>query len=251
MVYSSCPNCFPPPSRLATLRFHADKLSELGNKSSIGVALGQVENVALYIDADIAAGIAAKIYVRTGGTVRNAMTGAIIKHLDEAAQVEKEAGLVSMAFDAAKKLPVGAKIAVVGVAAAGLLTLTYQVVRAPVVKCAKSFKRSLEQYLESLSTGVDVNLKLLKLQAAMKELREISTTRRFTLVLAKRQAQDLINVLNEYTVKLALAHSVSSDKLPEMKQGEVEDLLREIEIYLEVQAHILNGEQDERKGSQE
>lgn len=196
--------------------------------------------MAFHVSSRIRAGLVSGIYMQTGGVIRDAVTGAIVKHLVPVIPDAQKVGLLKGAFAGLKKMPRGGVVAIVVVAVAGLTGFAYSAYRAPIVKAVENYQVALSEYLKAISQGRKVPQKLSALLEAVAQLKIIARKRRFSWIFPEGIFEGLTELLRGYTLKLAEVNQVSELDLPELAEGEGKQLISEIEAYLQAQKNILD-----------
>lgn len=197
-----------------------------------------IKQVAYDIPPSLAIGIMSGAYKRFGGIIRNAKTGEIVKHLKEVEVPSKKAG--SAVMKAIKSHPVTA-IGIGLVATATTATITYVVKKkkekedkANAPKCILKFDNSLKKYLKAVRKG-ELNEKAI--DNLMKSLDGITNDENgeiIALELSKTELKQLVNMIYNYTKKLAKNNTVKLDNFKQSSPNSIVNLHK----YLEVQKQI-------------
>lgn len=198
-----------------------------------------IQQFAYDIPNDIAIGIMKGMYKRFGGVVRDAKTGAIVKHLKEVElPAEKKAGGAVM--QAVKQHPVAAIGIGVGVAAGTALT-AYAVKKkkeneykknSP--ECVLKFEKSLKAYLKAVRKGTLDEKTIDKLMADLEAIKEVDAEEKISLELSTVELKQLVNMIYDYTRKLAKVNDVKLERFKQHSPNSIDNL----HAYLEVQKRI-------------
>lgn len=198
-----------------------------------------IQQFAYDIPNDIAIGIMKGMYKRFGGVVRDAKTGAIVKHLKEVEiPAEKKAGGAVM--QAIKQHPVAAIGIGVGVAAGTALT-AYAVKKkkeneykknSP--ECVIKFEKSLKAYLKAVRKGTLDEKTIDKLMADLEAIKEADAEEKISLELSTAELKQLVNMIYDYTRKLAKVNDVKLERFKQHSSNSIDNL----HAYLEVQKRI-------------
>lgn len=198
-----------------------------------------IQQFAYDIPNDIAIGIMKGMYKRFGGVVRDAKTGAIVKHLKEVElPAEKKAGGAVM--QAVKQHPVAAIGIGVGVAAGTALT-AYAVKKkkeneykknSP--ECVLKFEKSLKAYLKAVRKGTLDEKTIDKLMADLEAIKEADAEEKISLELSTVELKQLVNMIYDYTRKLAKVNDVKLERFKQHSPNSIDNL----HAYLEVQKLI-------------
>ena len=198
-----------------------------------------IQQFAYDIPNDIAIGIMKGIYKRFGGIVRDAKTGAIVKHLKEVElPTEKKAG--SAIMQAVKQHPVAAIGIGVGVAAGTALT-AYAVKKkkeneykknSP--ECVIKFEKSLKAYLKAVRKGTLDEKTIDRLMADLEAIKEADAEEKISLELSTAELKQLVNMIYDYTRKLAKVNDVKLERFKQHSPNSIDNL----HAYLEVQKRI-------------
>lgn len=194
---------------------------------------------AFFVPDDIMEGILSGIYRRIGGVVRYATgpnKGQIVKHLDPADVVaeEKASALAKKALSAIKA---NKKAFIIGgtaivVVSAGVSTYYYFKKHEPkVVKC---FKKDLKEYISHIKAG-NLNLETIEhLLDSIEALKSYKYFEEISVQLSIRDIETLVNLIKEYTFKLAKDNNYEDEIQIEQGDNSVIDLQQ----YLNIQRKI-------------
>lgn len=198
-----------------------------------------IQQFAYDIPNDIAIGIMKGMYKRFGGVVRDAKTGAIVKHLKEVdLPVEKKAG--NAVIQAVKQHPVAAVGIGVAVAAGTALT-TYAVKKKKekeykknTPECVIKFEKSLKEYLKAVRKGTLDEKTIDKLMADLEAIKEVEAAENISLELSTAELKQLVNLIYDYTRKLAKVNDVKLKRFKQTSPNSIDNL----HAYLELQKRI-------------
>lgn len=199
-----------------------------------------IQQIAYEIPNDIALGIAKGLYKRFGGVIRNAENGEIVKHLREVPVPEKRAG--SKALQAAKNHPVAAIGIGLAVVAGTAMTACFlnkkeeRMFKKNSPKCVVAFDRALKKYLRTVRKGTLEEKDIDDLLMSIEEIKTLGDDEHITLDLSSGELKQLVNMIYDYTRKLAKVNSV---KLGRFK-SRCHDPIADLENYLKVQKRIFN-----------
>ena len=198
-----------------------------------------IQQFAYDIPNDIAIGIMKGIYKRFGGVVRDAKTGVIVKHLKEVdLSAEKKASNVIV--QTVKQHPV-ATIGIGVAVAAGTALTTYAVKKrkeneykknSP--ECVINFEKSLKKYLKAVRKGALDEKIIDKLIVDLEAIKEADTEEQILLELSTAELKQLVNMIYDYTRKLAKVNDVKLQRFKQTSHNSIDDL----HAYLEVQKRI-------------
>ena len=197
-----------------------------------------IQQIAYDIPNDIALGIAKGMYKRFGGVVRNADTGAIVKHLKEVPVPEKKAG--NAVLQAVKNHPV-ATIGIGLAVAAGTAGTAYYVskkeereLKKNSPKCVVEFDKTLKKYLKAVRKGTLQEKDIDDLLKSIDEVRTLGDEEHIRLDLSSGELKQLVNMIYDYTKRLAKANDVKLDRFKSRSHDPIVDL----EGYLKIQKEI-------------
>ena len=197
-----------------------------------------IQQIAYDIPTDLAVGIMKGVYKRFGGVVRDAKTGAIVKHLKEIELPEKKSdGAVAQAIKQHPVVAVGVgAAAIVGTAGTAYIVnkKKEKLAKANAPECVWKFEKSLKKYLKAVRKG---NLDEKTIDVLMKNLesiRESEDGAQISLDLSTKELKQLVNMIYDYTKKLAKANDVKFDRFKKSSPNSIDDL----QCYLEKQKEI-------------
>ena len=198
-----------------------------------------IQQIAYDIPNDITIGIMKGMYKRFGGVVRDAKTGAIIKHLKEVeVPVEKKAG--NTFIQAVKQHPVAAIGIGIGATAVGALT-AYTVKRKKEKEykknspeCVIKFEKSLKAYLKAVRKGNLDGKTIDRLMTDLEAIKEVDAEEQISLELSTAELKQLVNMIYDYTRKLAKINDVKLERFKQHSPNSIDNL----HAYLEVQKLI-------------
>lgn len=199
-----------------------------------------IQQIAYEIPNDIALGIAKGLYKRFGGVIRNAENGAIVKHLKEVPVPEKRAG--SKALQVAKNHPVaaiGIGLAVVAGTAGTAYFLNKKEERkfkknSP--RCVVTFDKALKKYLRAVRKGILEEKDIDDLLKSIEKIKTLGDEEHITLDLSSDELKQLVNMIYDYTRKLAKVNSIKLERF----KSRCHDPIVDLENYLKVQKRIFN-----------
>lgn len=188
------------------------------------------------------AGLLVGVYERTGGVVRN--HGKIIEHLKDtriSEQDYKSGGLsIAKAFKKHKYIVIGLGVVTVG----GIMFYAIKTsknkknTKPKMPKCVVDFNNSLFTYLEAVRNG---NLDMDNITGLISDLDEIKKSHdsgKINIDFSIEQLNTLINLIFDYTRKLAEANSVELNELEEPVFVSADNTISNLHCYLEVQKQI-------------
>lgn len=201
----------------------------------------------LIIEPEIAAGLLSGKFVRLGGTVRDAETGRIAKHLPEAGGPEK---IVDEAVKRVRVNPwVIVPVLLVTAACAGARVYVLRkrkkaavgsVVRAGSVgspECVTNFEASLRAYVDVARVGMLDNVVVGRLITNLDALRAWVDDGN-DVTFSFEQLEPLFSLVNGHTHALAKVYSVDLGDLD--REGDTETVVH-LRQHLEAQKRILGG----------
>jgi len=200
-----------------------------------------IQQFAYDIPDDIAIGIMKGLYKRFGGVVRDANTGAIVKHLKEVEVPKPKSGGGALA-KAVKAHPVAAVGIGVGVAAGGALT-AYAVKRKKEKEykknspeCVVKFEKSLKAYLKAVRKGNLDEKTIDRLIVDLEAIKNEDAEEKISLELSTAELKQLVNMIYDYTKKLAKVNDVKLERFKQHSPNSIDNL----HAYLEVQKRIFS-----------
>jgi hypothetical protein len=200
-----------------------------------------IDQVYLYIPPEIQARIATGELFRIGSVVRDAATGQVFKHLDEVAgPVKNQAKRAVASLRSGLRNP----WAIVGVTAAGVAVVGGAALIAArkrkraIPDCLKNFNASLRAYLEAAREGqLDVGV-VSQLISDLDAVQAYSVDGVITVDLSVEPWKTLINLVGDYTRKLAEANSIEPDEVLGDAADSENDSVVDLRRYLEAQRKI-------------
>lgn len=164
--------------------------------------------VAFDIPPFIQEGLANGSFIRYGGVVRD-QAGQIVQHLTEVEMITNEgAGIAKRAFSFVKKNKWAIGVALVaagGIAWAVSKNRKNQSVRVP--KCLVDFDAAFQRYIVSAKDGT-INQKIIEdVLVSLEEIRKNQETGKMSIEFSVENARLVIDMVREYTEKLAVANS--------------------------------------------
>ena len=167
-------------------------------------ASGVPVQVVLDIPPDIYAGLANETLFRVGSVVRNAATGAIVKHLEEGRFPAKETANGVASVVQRFRSSTGGKIAVASliVPAIGLVVMGGKVVADKWSKrrCTKALNEALAAYLDAAKVGKMTVEQIDALSSAIEAARGSGSSDSVSI------AEEVVNLVESYTFALAQAN---------------------------------------------
>lgn len=198
-----------------------------------------IQQFAYDIPNDIAIGIMKGMYKRFGGVVRDAKTGAIVKHLKEVEVPKSKSGRGTI-LQAIKSHPIATAGIGAGVAAGGVLS-AYMVKKkrengykknSP--ECVIKFEKSLKTYLRAVRKGKLDGKTIDRLIEDLEAIKKSDAEERISLELSTAELKQLVNMIYDYTKKLAKVNNVKLERFKQHSSNSIDNL----QAYLEVQKHI-------------
>lgn len=198
-----------------------------------------IQQFAYYIPKDIEIGIAKGLYKCFGTVVRDANTGAIVKHL-KAVEVPKEKKTTSAVVQVIKSHPVATAGIGIAVATGGALT-AYAVKKkkedeykknSP--ECVVKFEKSLKAYLKALRKGNLDEKTIDRLMIDLQAIKDEDAEEKISFELSTAELKQLVNMIYDYTKKLAKVNDVKLEKFKQHSPNSIDNL----HAYLEVQKRI-------------
>lgn len=185
-------------------------------------------------------------YVRYGGVVRD-LAGHVVKHLDEVPvpTQNQETSLLRIA-DVLKKHRIGIIIGVGVVILAGGVALFIadknkkdkQNATPEIPKYIEEYNTALCAYLEAVRNGNLEMDTINHLIANLDSIKENNDGGKIKIDFSTEQLDTLVNLVYEYTVKLAKANSVEIDELKEPASISADNTLLDLHHYLTIQRRI-------------
>lgn len=213
-------------------------------------------SVTLAIPAAIQAGLDSGSLVRWGGTIRDT-AGLIVTYLDDApvtpgfveTLLERSAAAVKL-VPAKPAMIIGGAIFAVGAVAGGVAIVAKRIQenKAPEPECVATYNTSLSRYLKAVRDG-DLDADIVgRLIADLDAVRAYAdgNGRRIKLDFRDKQGQALLELVAEYTTKLAEANSRDLAQLLEQERVKepsepqesgndaVEDLRRNLAVQMKI-----------------
>lgn len=195
-----------------------------------------IQPVNFYIPPEIQAGLASGELIRYGGVVRDG-AGQLVKHL-------KEVPLSESGRDAAQRFAASLKnpwvVVGVGLGAVAITSITTFAVRKRTAakRLVAQYNTSFGKYLEGVRDGtLDANIidQLISNLDAVKASSDMGT---ITVGFSTEQSETLVNLVAEYTAKLAAANSVDLDLLGANEASSGGGAVTNLRSHLEAQKQI-------------
>jgi len=199
-----------------------------------------IQQFAYDIPDDIAIGLMKGIYKRFGGVVRDASTGAIVKHLKEV-EVPKKTEAKGI-LKIVKSHPVAAAcIGTAAVVGAGVTAYTVAKKQEKDYKrnsppCIIAFEKTLKNYLKAVRKGELKEKHIDELILRIDNIKELGDEEQISLNLSSKELKQLVSMIYDYTRKLAKVNDV---KIAKFKQNST-DPMDDLRNYLTVQKEIFN-----------
>lgn len=194
---------------------------------------------------DIEAGLKSGNLIRYGGVVRDRM-GNIVKHLKEVPSPAKSQGVVGRVAASVKR-PRGIITATaLGVVAVGVTTIIAagkreEAGKPEVPEHIENYDASLRAYLEAVRGGsLDAGI-IGQLISDFDAVKAYSNNGDIIVDFSTEQSETLVNLVVDYTRKLAEANSVELDELRGQASASENEAVVDLRRHLEVQRQIFTG----------
>ncbi|MFK4690732.1 hypothetical protein [Streptomyces pristinaespiralis] len=196
-----------------------------------------------YIPPEIEAGLLGGDLIKHGGIVRNQM-GQIVKHLKEVPLPLSNEKAAARVAGILKNSRVLIPTAVVGTLVAGAVVIVAakkrrQSRKPQVLECVQSINASLAAYVEAVHEG------RLELDIIDRLIADLDSVKAYsgedgsiTLDFSTKHAEMLVNIVVDYTRRLAEANSVNLDELQGVTPASENDAVVDLRRHLEVQRKI-------------
>lgn len=208
----------------------------------------------LYIPDAIYAGLISGQYVRYGGVVRNAATGAIVKQLKEipgkddvteqALSLSKKAGNL-LKTSKGKYILVGiGAAAVVGIAAYVIQkknsekTSTDETSQAEVPQCVRDYNEALSEYLDAINSRELDDERIDRLVRCIEEVQEENEKGTIAIEFSPKQLTETTSIIVKYTKALAEANEKPLAVLDVDANQSSEEMLNVFQFCLKEQKKI-------------
>jgi len=190
----------------------------------------------LDIPPDIEAGLKSGSLIRYGGVVRDRM-GNIVKHLKEVPSPAKSQGAVGHVAASVKR---PCAIAV-GVTAMIATRKREETGKPEVPECVETYDASLRVYLEAVREGsLDAGI-IGQLISDLDAVKAYSDNGNIAIDFSAGQSETLVNLVVDYTRKLAEENSVELGELQGRASASENDAVVDLRRHLEVQRQIFTG----------
>lgn len=196
-----------------------------------------VTQVAFDIPPAIQLGLDAGTLIRYGGVVRD-QAGHIVKHLKEVPIVENNEGVIKSVMRFAKKnkyaLIIGTAITAV---AGGITYIIYKNKKGEDVKipkCVDDFNTALMKYVGAIRKGKVSETDIDRVLATLTEIKINQKKGRLDGDFSFENAELLLDMIKEYTIRLAAANEYVISENLESKNDNIIDL----QTYLNVQKDV-------------
>jgi hypothetical protein len=202
-----------------------------------------IQQVAFEIPLELTEKLLSGDYVRYGGVVRDA-AGHIVRHLKEIPLPVQDESVLAKALAAIKKpksiILIGIGIVVVG----GIVFLVEQnkkkrnsdILEVP--QCVDNYNNALCAYLQAIRNA-ELNLDIINsLISALDEIRENFDGGKISIEFSMEQLDTLVNLVFDYTQKLAEANSVEFTEVQKTETMTAENAVVGLRYYLDLQKQI-------------
>lgn len=207
-----------------------------------------VKMVALDMPSLIAAGLESGIYTRDGGTIRDAVTGVIVKLLPEAKMPTLKidgafSRLSTGAFSRLSKGSTGSLLIGLGVAAVTLVAAGVALKMADNAEkvgrdALLEYNSALNAYLVAIQAGTLTTESLDQFVAALDAVDDLSTSGKFTIEFSPEDSEALLKVVYEYTLEFAEANSIEFSGIVAPTPDSVATTIDELRQYLLLQKEV-------------
>jgi hypothetical protein len=199
-----------------------------------------IAQIAVDIPPKIAAGLLTGALNRSGTVVRDT-AGRIVAHLPEISIPEPNEDAVAAAARILTKRFVIAglvTLALVGTGTAVVAIVRKRKLALP--ECAKDFNDALRAYLEAVhNQSLDAEI-VDRLIADLGAIKAYSANGNITVDFSAEQYETLLQVVIDYTRRLAQANSIDLDESPELTSTSTDAPVVDLRRYLEVQRRLFS-----------
>jgi hypothetical protein len=198
-----------------------------------------------YISPDIEEGLNSGDLVRYGGVVRDRM-GNIVKHLKEVPRPANSQETVGRVAASAKRPWVIITAITLSAMAAGVTAIVAarkrdETGKPEVPECVENYNLSWAAYLEAVREGsLDAGI-IGQLISDLDAVKEYSNNGSIAVDFSTEQSETLVNLVADYTRKLAEANSVDLNELQGQAPASENDAAVDLRHHLEVQRQIFTG----------
>lgn len=196
-----------------------------------------IQQIAYDIPSDLALGIVKGTYKRFGGVVRDSSTGAIVKHLKEA-EIPKKGGRAILKV--IKRHPIAA-IGIGATVTIGSAATSYVVKKkkekrdkSNTPECVLNFEKSLKKYLKAVRKGTLDERTIDKLMDDLNQIGESDGGEQISLDFSTKELGSLVNMIYDYTRKLAKANSVKLKRYKLKKSNSIINLYDCLEMQKKI-----------------
>lgn len=197
-----------------------------------------IKQVAFEIPAVIQAGLDSGTFIRYGGVVRD-QGGHIVAHLKE---VVLENDNIKEGFQKVLAFAKSHKIILIGtvVTVAAAAGITYIMVKkkdheeVKVPKCIVDFNKAFMEYMDSIRVNSMSEDKIDKVIISLKRIKQLQTEGSIDIDFSIENANLLLNMVKEYTIKFAQANSFDLGYVA----PSTEDKLCDLQYYLSIQKQV-------------
>lgn len=197
----------------------------------------------LYIPPEIEAGLINGDLFRNGGVIRDHSTGSIVRHLEEVpgpVNSQEAVGRVAVNLKRPGVIITVAALSVVALGATALIAARRQkqTDKPEVPECVENYNASLRAYLEAVREGsLDADI-ISQLIFDLDAVKAYSVNGSIAIYFSTKQPGTLVNLVVDYTRKLAEANSVELNELQGQAPTSGSDVVVDLRRYLEVQRKI-------------
>jgi hypothetical protein len=197
----------------------------------------------LYIPPEIEAGLINGGLFRNGGVIRDHSTGSIVRHLEEVpgpVNSQEAVGRVAVNLKRPGVIITVAALSVVALGATALIAARRQkqTDKPEVPECVENYNASLRAYLEAVREGsLDADI-ISQLIFDLDAVKAYSVNGSIAIYFSTKQSGTLVNLVVDYTRKLAEANSVELNELQGQAPTSGSDVVVDLRRYLEVQRKI-------------
>lgn len=197
------------------------------------------------IPPDIEAGLNSGDLIRYGGVVRDRM-GNIVKHLKEvpgSANSQESLGRVAASVKRPWVIITAAALSAVAVGVTAVIAARKreETGKPEVADCVENYNISLRAYLEAVREGnLDADI-IGQLISDLDAVKAYSSNGSITVGFSTEQSETLVNLVVDYTRKLAEANSVELNEIQGQAPASENDTVVDLRRHLEVQRQIFTG----------
>ena len=192
------------------------------------------------IPADIMTGLLTGEYRRMGGVVRwavGANKGQIVKHLKpiDSKKTDAAKGVLAKGVELVKANPKAAVVVGAGTLIVGGGVIAYKKLKNREPAVLKEFRQALKIYLDAIRTeSLDVEV-IDNMSEALYALKQHKNYEKFSIQLTAEDIETLVNMIQDYTVKLAADNDIV---LEDIEAEKSDDAIINLETYLNVQKRV-------------